>query len=345
MGVTQVEANVVGELGGILHADDDRGHEAPAERPRDRETGHGNPGLGCDPLDALGDRESAGMPEPRAVDLHPGGESGALCRVLHAPVLPREQTGAEGAEAEQAHAAVHEGGDDLALVLAVDEVVEELAGRQLPVVPVRGDSRGFRDLPPEEVADAAVADLALPGQVVQRPQRFLEGSHRVGAVDVVEVDVVGLHAPEARLARGDQVHAGSAEGVRGAPRREVALRRDEDLVAPDLRQEAADDVLRFSARVDVRGIQEVPAAVHVRLHDPVRRRFVASPSGGAERHRAQRDARHEQARAAEVPVFHDALTSRDWIRTAGTASRTPARRSRPEPITAAAPCQSARRGE
>ena len=88
------------------------------------------------------------------------------------------------------------------------------------------------NLPGGEGRAADVADLALPHEIVQRAQRFLDRRSRVGDVLLIEVEIVGPEAPEARL---DGVHD---IAPRGALEPAVPVHRpgkfagEHDLVAP-----------------------------------------------------------------------------------------------------------------
>ena len=71
----------------------------------------------------------------------------------------------------------------------------------------RGDAVGFGDLPRVKVGTAEVADLAGTDQVIGSAERFLDRRVRIGAVELVEVDVVEAQALEAFLGGFDDVLA------------------------------------------------------------------------------------------------------------------------------------------
>ena len=58
----------------------------------------------------------------------------------------------------------------------------------------RGDPEGLHDLPGGKIRAADVADFALTHEVGQRAERFFERRQRIEAVNLVEVDVVGVQA-------------------------------------------------------------------------------------------------------------------------------------------------------
>ena len=99
------------------------------------------------------------------------------------------------------------GGAELSFGGPVDEVVLHLGGDGCLQTAVVGDPQGLGDLPGGMVGQADVADLALPDQIVVGRQGLLQRRVRVGIVGVVEVDVVGLQAAQARLDLTDDVAA------------------------------------------------------------------------------------------------------------------------------------------
>ena len=104
-----------------------------------------------------------------------------------------------------------------------------------------------------------VAHLAGADQVVERAQRLVDRHGRLRAVDLVEVDIVGLQAAQRGLALGDDVAAIVAGGqdvvvVHAA----VYLGRQHDPVALAVALERlADDLLAAATIVDVGRIQKV----------------------------------------------------------------------------------------
>src|SRR6266404_1448575 len=91
------------------------------------------------------------------------------------------------------HLAIEPTGEQAILLLARDEAVEAERRR----CPSRLD-----DLPGWQGRTADVADLPLPDEIVERPQRLLDWRQRVRLVLLVEIDPVGLEAPQARLDLG-----------------------------------------------------------------------------------------------------------------------------------------------
>src|SRR6266542_635060 len=109
-------------------------------------------------------------------------------------------------------------------------------------------------------------------------------------MDLVEVDGVDAQALEARFARFADMLAGGAAFVRSAPHRHRALGGEDDLAASTGERLAA-NLLRSSAGVDVRGVDEIPAGVEKPRDQVERGLFVASPARSAERHGSEAELR------------------------------------------------------
>src|SRR5271167_1427709 len=84
------------------------------------------------------------------------------------------------------------------------------------------------DLPGRESRAADVADLALPDEIIERPQGLLDRRQRIGLVLLVEIDPVGLEPSQAGLDFAHDVTArGTLKAARGIHRpREFARQYD-----------------------------------------------------------------------------------------------------------------------
>jgi hypothetical protein len=131
-------------------------------------------------------------------------------------------------------------------------------------------------------------------------------------VHLVQVDVIGLEPPEARLARAPDVIGGQPAVVRTEPHRLVHLGGQDDPVAASASlQPPADGLLRDAVpllhvrrlrpAVDVGGVEEVDARVERRVHDSEAGRLVDEVP---EVHGPEADPADQQTRAAQVPVRH-----------------------------------------
>ena len=155
-------------------------------------------------------------------------------------------------------------GQHVRLDAAHEHRVRRLLGREplqatLPRHPLRLD-----DLRGRERRGADVADLAGADQVGERAERLLDVGVVGGAVDLVEVDPVGLQAPQRVLDLADDPAAGVAALVGVVAHRAVDLRGEDDVVAPPAGERLADDLLGLAARVDVGGVDEVDPGVERR---------------------------------------------------------------------------------
>jgi hypothetical protein len=89
----------------------------------------------------------------------------------------------------------------------LDAADEQRVGRLFRAEPLEVALAG-RPLRLDDLAGAVgrgarVADLALPDEVGQRAEGLLDVGVGLGAVDLVEVDVVGAEAPQRALDRGE----------------------------------------------------------------------------------------------------------------------------------------------
>ena len=85
-------------------------------------------------------------------------------------------------------------GKELALDAAVEEVVGRLLADEARGAQLLGDVVGLADLPGGEGGAAGVADLALALEEVEGAEGLVDGNLGLGAVDLVEVDVVRLES-------------------------------------------------------------------------------------------------------------------------------------------------------
>ena len=126
------------------------------------------------------------------------------------------------------------------------------------------------DLPCRRVGETKVAHLACGDEIVERAHRLLDGRKPVPAMQPVQINVVSLETPERVLASSsDGLATGAA--VVGITLVQVGkeLRGDDDAVTA-CRVTAnmiADDFLRVTARVHVRGVDEVAVAIEKPIDD------------------------------------------------------------------------------
>ena len=154
-----------------------------------------------------------------------------------------------------------------------------------------------------ERAAADVAHLAGADQVVERAQGLVDRDVGLGAVDLVEVDPVGLEAAQRRFALLDDVAARVALHVRVfGVHHAVDLRGQDDVVAAAVALERlAGHLFAAADAVDIGGIDEVDALIERLVDDGVR---VVGRGLAAEHHAAEAEAADLDAGAAEGSEFH-----------------------------------------
>ena len=190
-----------------------------------------------------------------------GGAAGVFGLLVFAGEFAGEEAAGEGAPDEEAGLFGFEEGDDVALEVAAGDGVVGLEGVEAGEVFELGDAEGFGDLPGEPVGDADVADFALLDEGVEGAEGLFDGGDGVVAVDLVEVDVVGLEAAEAGFDGVHDVSAGGSDVVAAGAGAAVDLGGDDDVFAGDVEvlEGLADGDLGFALGVDVGGVDEVDA--------------------------------------------------------------------------------------
>src|SRR6185312_3343095 len=253
-----------------------------------------------------------------------GGGARRIRRVLALAPAARQPAARERAPRDDAHVVPPAGRQDVGLDAADEHRVRRLLADESLAAAVAGDPLGLDDLRRGERRRADVADLALADEVGERAERLVDVGRRVlGAVDLVEVDPVGVQALQRRLDLADDPAAGVAELVGVVAHRPVDLGGEDDVVAPPSGQRLCDDRLGLAARVDVSGIDEVDARVE-RAVDDADAVVVVLVAPVAEHHRAEAERAHGNAGAPESAVVHRPDTrgqegSPRWQRTPGAA--------------------------
>ncbi len=162
---------------------------------------------------------------------------------------------------------------------------------------------------PGEVRRTDVDDLALLNQQLHRLPDLFPRRVAIDVVHLVKVDVVGLEAPQAPLARGADVPGRQVILVRPLAHLAVHLGGEHDLLAPaaPLREPAADDLLGHALAllppVDVGGVEEVDPQLQRAIHD---RERVGFGRFGTEVHRAEAEPTDLQTCPTELDVAHAA---------------------------------------
>src|SRR5215831_8930288 len=241
------------ELGGrqaraeLLRAarpDDGRGDRLVGQHPGDREGDQAHPGLVGQPAEGLDRVELAVVPVAVLVHLPGGaeGEARALRGRVGAGVLAGQQAAGDRVVGDDADALLAAVREHFPLDLAEEQVVPRLYAVEAGQPQRLGPADGSHELIDEEVRAADVADLPLVDQVVEGAEGLIDRRLEVVPVELVEVDVVGLQAPQGGLDGGEDVLAGVAAVEGRRPGRGEALGGDDEPVPPAV-QPAPEDLL------------------------------------------------------------------------------------------------------
>ena len=175
----------------------------------------------------------------------------------------------------------------LALFFAIEQVVVVLHGDEArPAVQV-GEIERLGELPGVHGRRADVAHLAGLDHVVQRFERLFDGRFVVPAVNLVEVDVVGLEAAQALVELEEDRFAREAAAVGLVAHDAVDLGGDDDGFAAGVGlEEAAEDLFAVAAGVDVGGVEEIDAEIEGLAEEGLAFVFVERPGVAAGPERA-----------------------------------------------------------
>jgi hypothetical protein len=254
------------------------------EEPCERDGGRFFADLGAELLPALELRSHVLVARLRVL------AAGATVGRVTAEHAARERAPRNNAEAVAAARREH-----FELDRARRQVVEALLAHETKeVARLRGFIR-LRDVPAREVAAADVDDFALRDERFHRLPDLVPRRRSIDVVHLVEVDAIGLHALQARVARVANVSRREQAVVRPLRHRTEHFRREHNLLASTaaLREPRAED--RFGsaralfAAVPVCRIEEVDAEVERAIHDVV---CIGLSGERAEVHGAQADGAH-----------------------------------------------------
>jgi hypothetical protein len=125
-------------------------------------------------------------------------------------------------------------------------------------------------------------------------------------VDLVEIDVVGLEAPEARLDLAHDVDPRGPRVVEVAVAHGEACLRGEHYLPSDAFEGVADEALALPPAVDVGRVDEVDALVQGETDHLGRGLLVqvAYVHLAAELHRSERELAYDKAGVAQSTIFH-----------------------------------------
>src|SRR5580704_12639414 len=155
-------------------------------------------------------------------------------RLVHPAVLAGQQATGKRTPYEQADLFGLQQGNDFPFVIAAGDRVISLKRVEAGQVPELADAEGFGELPCLPVRATDVADLSLLHQGVESANRLFYRSNGIVAVDLVEVDMVGLQTAETGLHTVHDVAARSPDVI--PPRADAAidLRGEYDILPRDV---------------------------------------------------------------------------------------------------------------
>src|SRR6202166_4686656 len=297
-----------------FRANDDRGYCRLGQEPCDRET--------CRTT-AMCFRDRShhveNIPGPLFVhDRKVVVSAARICGLLvHPAVLAGQQTTGKRTPYEQADLFGLQQGNDFPFEIAAGDRVISLKRVESGQDPELADAKGFGEPPCLPVGAADVADLSLMHQGVESSKRLFDRGHGIVAMNLVQIDVVGLQAAETGLYSVHNVAARSPDVI--PPRADAAidLRRDHHILPRDVKvfQRLPENPFALTLRVIVRRIKEVDAAV-IRRFDQFIGPGLAYGADGLEdssavpeRHGSEAEFRDQETCIAERCVFHGIFLS------------------------------------
>src|ERR1700726_1002648 len=214
-----------------FRANDDRGYYRLGQEPCDRETCRTTAMCFRDWSDHFEDLPGPLFVHDRKVVV----SAARICGLLvHPAVLAGQQATGKRTPYEQADLFGLQQENDFPFEIAAGDRVISLKRVESGQVPELADAKGFGELPCLPVGAADVADLSLLHLGVESAKRFFDGGNGIVAVDLIQVDMVGLQTAEACLHAVHNVTARSPDVI--SPRADAAidLRRDHDILARDV---------------------------------------------------------------------------------------------------------------
>src|SRR6202011_5250979 len=222
---------IVLKLVEAFRANDDRGYHRLCQEPCERET--------CRTTSmCFRDRSHHVEDLPGPLFVHDGKVEVSAARIRGLLVRPAELAGKQAAGKrtphEQADLFGFQQGNDFPFEIAAGDRVISLKRVESGQVLELGDAEGFGDLPCLSVRAADVADLSLLHQGVESANRLFDRGHGIVAMDLVQVDMVGLQTAETGLHTVHNVAARSPDVI--PPRADAAidLRHDHDILPRDV---------------------------------------------------------------------------------------------------------------
>src|SRR6478752_1396579 len=257
-------SKIILKLVEAFRANDDRGYHRLCQEPCERET--------CRTTSmCFGNRSHHVEDLPGSLFVHAGKTEVSASRIRGLLVRPAELAGKQAASQrtphEQADLFVFEQGNDLPFEIAARDRVISLKRVESGQVPEFGDAEGFGDFPGLPVGAADVANLSLLHQGVESANRLIDRSHGIDAMDLVQVDMVGLQTAETGLHTVHNVAARSPDVIPSRANASIDLCCDDYIFPRDVKvfQGLPENLFALTLCVNIRRVKEVDAAVDRRL--------------------------------------------------------------------------------
>src|SRR5216684_4426493 len=223
---------IVVKLVEAFRANDDRGHHRLCQQPCKRDASR---------TTAVCFRDRSDHVEylPGPLFVHDGKVVFSAPRIRGLLVRPAElagkQAGGQRTKYEQADLFRFQQGNYFPFEIAAGDRVKSLKRVESGQVPELCDAQRFGDLPCLPVGAADVADLSLLHQGVESANRLFDRGHGIVAVDLVQVDMVGLQTSETGLHTVHNVTARSPDVIPPRADATIDLRRDHDILPRDVK--------------------------------------------------------------------------------------------------------------
>src|SRR5439155_2409370 len=131
-----------------------------------------------------------------------------------------------------------------------------------------GDPQGTSELPGMHRRRADIAGLAGLNDIVECFERLLDRRVIVPSMDLVEVDVIGAEAPQARVDLGHDRLARHAGAIGSRPHPAIDLGSDDDLVSSgEILDRTPENLLAAAERIAVRRVEEIDPGVERTLDE------------------------------------------------------------------------------
>src|SRR5712664_2165780 len=223
---------IVLKLVEAFRANDDRGYYRLCQEPCERETCRTTAMCFRDRSHHVEDIPGPLFVHDRKVVVSAARIFGLL---VHPAVLAGQQATGKRTPYEQADLFGLQQGNDFPFEIAAGDRVISLKRVEPGQVLELGDAKGFGNLPCLPVRAADVADFSLLHQGVESAKRLFNRGHGIVAMNLVQIDMVGLQAAETGFYSVHNVAARSADVISPWADAAIDLRRDHDIVPRDVK--------------------------------------------------------------------------------------------------------------